>query len=482
MSRADAGVFVSGPHTLADAALLTDLYELTMSAAYFREGMHASATFSLFVRRLPAERAFLVAAGLEDALAYLQGLHFSEDALAYLRSLERFEPSFLTFLAGLRFTGEVRAVPEGTVVFADEPLLEVTAPLIEAQLVETALINICHLQTMLASKAARVVLAGRGRTLAEFGLRRSHGTDAGMKAARCALLAGFDSTSNVLAGRAYGAPLSGTMAHSFVTAFPREGDAFRAYARAFPDSAVLLLDTYDTVAAAHDAVEVARMLATEGHRLAGVRLDSGDLAALSGEVRAVLDAGGCNDVPIMVSGGLDEHDIEALLEAGAPIDGFGVGTRLDVSADAPSLEMVYKLVSLGSRDVLKLSAGKESWVGAKQIVRRERADGRMEGDVLALAAEPVAAGGRPLLETVMRGGRRVGASPSLGELRSYCASQLAALPDRLRTLRGAAAYPVLASDALAARQAAARRLARARQEGASSRTGSSFDSGPQGES
>jgi nicotinate phosphoribosyltransferase len=473
MPRGDDGAFVSGPLTLADAALLTDLYELTMAAAFFREGMHESATFSLFVRRLPAERAFLVAAGLEDALAYLEGFRFSADALGYLASLKRFEPSFLTFLASLRFTGNVRAVPEGTVVFADEPLIEVTAPLIEAQLLETALINICHLQTMLASKAARVVLAGQGRALAEFGFRRSHGTDAGMKAARCALLAGFDSTSNVLAGRAFGAPLSGTMAHSFVTAFPQEVDAFRAYARAFPDTAVLLLDTYDTVAAAHQAVEVARTLAMEGSQLAGVRLDSGDLAALSREVRAVLDAGECHDVRIMVSGGLDEHDIAALLDVGAPIDGFGVGTRLDVSADAPSLEMVYKLVSLGGRDVLKLSTGKESWVGAKQIVRRRGVDGRIEGDALALADEPVPAGDEALLETVMRAGRLVGAPRSLEELRRHCASELATLPDGLRKLQGETSYPVQASDALAVRQAAALQLARGRQKVASRHPGSS---------
>ena len=269
MPSGSAGAFVSAPLTLGDAALFTDLYELTMAAAFFREGLNGSATFSLFVRRLPPERGFLVAAGLADVLEYLRGFRFSADALDYLRSLDRFEPAFLSYLKALRFTGQVRAVREGTVLFADEPMLEVTAPLIEAQVIETAVINFCHLQTLLASKAARAVLAAGGRSLAEFGLRRSHGTDAGMKAARCAILAGFDSTSNVLAGRTFAAPLSGTMAHSFVTAFPREIDAFLAYARSFPDSAVLLLDTYDTPTAAR--------LAVVGNKSAPGERDGGNL-------------------------------------------------------------------------------------------------------------------------------------------------------------------------------------------------------------
>ena len=455
MASDDAGPFVSGPLALADSALLTDLYELTMAAAFLREGVNDSATFSLFVRRLPPERGFLVAAGLEDVLEFLRGLRFSADALAYLRSLRRFEPGFLDYLAALRFTGDVRAVREGTVVFADEPLLEVTGPLIETQIVETAVIHFCHLQTVQASKAARSVLAADGRTLAEFGLRRTHGMDAGMKAARAAWLTGFGSTSNALAGRTYGMPLSGTMAHSFVGAFPRELDAFEAYARAFPDGAVLLLDTYDTAAAAQLAVEVARRLAAGGHRLAGVRLDSGDLAGLSREVRGILDAGGCPDVEIIVSGGLDEHDIAALLAAGAPIDAFGIGTRLNVSADAPSLDMVYKLVGLGGRDVLKLSPGKETWVGRKQVLRRVDAEGQLEGDRLALEEEPVPAGAVGLLEPVMRGGELLRPHPTLADLRAHCARQLAALPPGLRRLRDAVKYPVVPSEALRARQSLA---------------------------
>jgi len=454
MATDAAGGFASAPLTLADAALLTDLYELTMAAAFLREGVNGTATFSLFVRRLPPERGFLVAAGLEEVLEFLHGFRFSADALAYLASLARFEPAFLEYLAGLRFTGEVRAVREGTVVFADEPLLEVTAPLVEAQIVETAVIHFCHLQTVQASKAARSVLAAGGRTLAEFGLRRTHGMDAGMKAARAAFLAGFDSTSNVLAGRTYGMPLSGTMAHSFVSAFPREIEAFEAYARAFPDTAVLLLDTYDTAAAARLAVAVARRLAATGHGLAGVRLDSGDLAALSREVRRTLDAGGFPDVQIIVSGGLDEHDIAALLEAGAPIDAFGIGTRLNVSADAPSLDMVYKLVRLDGRDVLKLSPGKETWVGRKQVVRRLDPEGRLAGDTLALEEEPVPAGAVALLEPVMRAGALLRPHPTLAELREHCAAQLRALPEGVRRLRDAAAYPVEPSEVLRVRQRA----------------------------
>jgi nicotinate phosphoribosyltransferase len=439
-----------------DAALFTDLYELTMAAAFFREGVRGSATFSLFVRRLPTERAFLVAAGLQEVLVYLRELRFSADALEYLRSLGRFEPGFLEALAALRFTGDVRAMREGTVLFADEPLLEVTAPIIEAQLLETAVINFCHLQTVQASKAARAVLAAGGRPLAEFGLRRSHGVDAGMKAARAAVLAGFDSTSNVLAGRMYGLPLSGTMAHSFVMAFPREIDAFRAYARAFPDAAVLLLDTYDPVAAAHAAVEVALELAAAGHRLAGVRLDSGELGPLSRAVRRILDAGGCAGVPIVVSGGLDEHDVASLLASGAPVDAFGIGTRVAVSADAPSLDMVYKLVRFDGRDVLKVSPGKETWVGAKQVLRQVGPDGRLAGDVLALAEEPVPAGARGLLEPVMRAGALVRPHPALSELREHCAEELRTLPDGLRRLRQAPTYPVTPSEVLRSRQVAAR--------------------------
>jgi nicotinate phosphoribosyltransferase len=456
------GAFASGPVVCHDAALFTDLYELTMAASYLREGMTAPATFSLFVRKLPPGRAFLVAAGLEDALAYLRDFRFSEPALDYLARLG-FDAATRRALRDLRFTGEVRALPEGTVFFPDEPLLEVTAPIVEAQLVETALMNACHLPTVLASKAARCVLAARGRPVVEFGLRRTSGLDGGMKAARCAYLAGATSSSNVLAGLYHGIPPAGTMAHSYVEAFPSELDAFRAFARAFPTRTTLLIDTYDTVVAARKAVRVAREMAARGERLGGVRLDSGDLLALSRAVREVLDAAGLRDVRIFASGGLDEAEIERLLEAGAPIDAFGVGTRMSVAADAPYLDMAYKLVRYAGRNVTKLSAGKETWTGPKQVYRWRDATGHLAGDLIALADEPAPRGAEPLLEVVMAGGRPVAPSPSLDEARARCARELAALPPALRRLREPGAYVPRYSDALLATQRALRAELHARE-------------------
>jgi nicotinate phosphoribosyltransferase len=450
------GSFDAGPLRLRDAALFTDLYELTMAAAFFRHAIRGPATFSLFVRRLPETRAFLVAAGLEDALEFLRALRFSPGAVAHLRSLGLFDEAFLEWLVGFRFSGEVRAVAEGTVVFADEPILEVTGPILEAQMVESVLINFCHLQTLLASKAARVVLAAGGRSVAEFGLRRTAGIDAALKAARSAYIAGCDLTSNVLAGMEYSIQVTGTMAHSFVTAFGSELEAFRAFAETFPGGAVLLLDSYDTVAAAHKAVEVAGLLARQGRRLAGVRLDSGDIVELSRQVRAIFDGAGLEGVPILVSGGLDEYAVEACLAAGAPIDGFGIGTRMNVSADAPFLDMVYKLVRFEGRDILKLSEGKESWVGEKQVVRTRRDDGRFAGDILALADEHVPVSGEPLLQPVMSEGELLRPHPTLDEVRTRCAAQLGSLPEELRRLRGAGSYAVDYSDALRARQASAK--------------------------
>jgi nicotinate phosphoribosyltransferase len=463
MADLPEGTFVSGPLVARDAALFADLYELTMAASYFRERMRERSTFSLFVRTLPRDRSFLVAAGLEDVLEYLSAFRFSEDALAYLRRLGLFDAIFLDVLRDLRFTGSVRAVPEGTVLFPDEPLLEVTAPLIEAQLVETAVMNICHLQTVLASKAARVVLAAHGRPVVDFGLRRTHGLDAGLKAARSSYIAGASMTSNVLAGLHYGIPVSGTMAHAYVTAFEREMDAFRAFAEAFPDRTILLIDTYDTVRAAEKAVTIARELAARGHRLTGVRLDSGDLLALSREVRRVLDAGGFPDVKVFASGGLDEEALDRLLRAGAPIDAFGVGTRMTVSADAPYVDMAYKLVRYDSRDVLKLSPGKATWPGEKQVYRLTGADGRLERDVLALADEPPPSdGAEALLALVMEGGRIARPHPPLGEVRERCARELRALPEGVRRLHGAERYRVTPSERLVERQ---RVIATSKQEG-----------------
>lgn len=456
MSREDgtpAGAFVSGPLVMREAALFTDLYELTMAAAYLREGMNAPATFSLFVRRLPDERAFLVTAGLEDVLDYLRDFRFSEEAVAYLATLGRFDRTFLDYLHDLRFTGDVRAVPEGTVLFADEPLLEIRAPIIEGQLVETAVINFCHLQTTLASKAARSVIAAGGRPIVDFGLRRTHGMDAGMKAARSAYIVGAAATSNVLAARAYRIPPSGTMAHSFVSAFPREIDSFRAFAHAFPRNTVLLIDTYDTIGAARKAVEVAREMASRGERLDGVRLDSGDIVALSKAVRAILDDAGFENVHIFVSGGLDEYGVERFLAEGAPIDAFGIGTRMNVSADAPYLDMAYKLVTYAGRYVLKTSPGKETWTGAKQVFRLRHPDGRFEGDVLGLedeaAPQPTA---EALLVPVMAGGRLLGPHPPLGEVRDHCRREIETLPEGLRRIRQPVRYTVRYSDRLVSLQ------------------------------
>jgi nicotinate phosphoribosyltransferase len=455
---ADKGTFVSGPVALTDAALLTDLYEITMAASYLREAMHGPATFSLFVRRLPPDRSFLVAAGLEDVVRYLESFRFSPRALDYLRGLERFDPAFLTYLEGVRFTGQVRAVAEGTLIFPNEPLLEVTAPVAEAQLVETAVLNACHAQTVVASKAARVVLAARGRPVVEFGLRRAPGLDAGLKAARSAFIVGAASSSNVLAGQVWGIPPTGTMAHSYVSAFATERDSFRAFARAFPRQTILLIDTYDTIAGAHAAAEVGQEMAARGQRLAGVRLDSGDLAALAPQVRRILDEAGLLDVKLFASGGLDEYEIDRCLTAGAPIDAFGVGTKMDVSADAPYLDMAYKLVSYNGRPVLKTSVGKTTWTGAKQVFRRYGADGQMAGDVVGLADEAAPdADAEALLRPVMRAGGLLEPMPTLAAIRARYAAQLAALPAAVRRLHDAAPYAVRFSDRLVALQRAVER-------------------------
>lgn len=453
--RKARGAFASGPLLTRDAALFTDLYELTMAASYLREGMRGPATFSVFARHLPRERSFLVAAGLEDVLNFLRDFRFSAGALSYLDSLDLFEPAFLELLRGLRFTGLVRAVPEGTVVFQNEPLLEITAPIIEAQLVETAVLNLVHFQTLIASKAVRCVLAARGRPVTEFGLRRSHGVDAGMKAARCAFIAGASMSSNVLAGLHYGIPPTGTMAHSYVSAFPREIDAFRAFARAFPAQTTLLLDTYDTLAAARKAVLVAREMEARGQRLAGVRLDSGDLVGLSRQVRRILDEAGLGYVKLVVSGGLDEASIGECLAEGAPIDAFGVGTRMDVSADLPYLDTAYKLVEYDGRPVLKSSAGKGTWAAQKQVYRRLRSGAGFAGDVLALREEPAPPGTvEILLRSVMERGRLLAPHPALTTVRDYCAAQVASLPEELRELHEIAAYPVSYSERLVSLQRA----------------------------
>ena len=437
---------MSGPPGGADDALFTDLYELTMAAAYLADGNLGTATFELWVRDLD-ERSFLVAAGLEAALGYLKGLHFDEAALGYLRSLGRFSPGFLQFLSGLRFTGEVWAMPEGTIAFAREPLLRVTAPIIEAQLVETYLLNAIGFQTLIASQAARVTLAAAGRPWVDFGARRAHGVDAARAAARSAWLAGAAGTSLVLAGRDHGLPLAGTMAHSYVLSHPSEREAFLSFARTFPDDSVLLIDTFDTLRGARAAAEAARELAAEGIRVSGVRLDSGDLAALAVGVRAILDAAGFPGIRILASGGLDEHSVARLVAAGAPIDGFGVGTRLATGGDDPSLDAIYKLVQDQRGPQMKTSTGKATLPGVKQAYRVEEA-GLLRADTLALADETGVAGW-PLLHRVMAGGRRLDPPEPLTAARERCRAGLASLPTPFRSLEAAAAAPVGISPGLA---------------------------------
>ena len=428
--------------------LFTDLYELTMAQAYFQQGMHQPATFGLTVRSYPPNRGYLVSAGLDDVLDYLAGLRFDDESVSYLGSLGMFTAEFLDFLKGVRFTGTVRAVPEGRLFFADEPVLEVTAPIIEAQLAETYVINQVNLQTALATKAARCVWAAQGRGIADFASRRTQGSDAAMKMARVSYVAGFASTSNVLAASHYGIPPAGTMAHSFISSFPSELEAFRAYSQSFPDRTVLLLDTYDTVAGAWNAVSIAKELESHGHRLTAVRLDSGDFAALSRQVRDILDREGLDYVRILASGGLDEYELETLVQAEAPIDLFGVGTKAGVSADAPWSDMVYKLVCFDGRPVMKLSEGKVSLPGAKQIFRRRNEDGTLYGDIVGLQEEPGPVDAEPLLEEVMAGGVRTGPSAPLADFRNRFRDEFASLDSRFKDLRRPPHFPVSISPRL----------------------------------
>lgn len=423
----------------ANAVLLTDLYQLTMLRAYREERMEEEATFSLFARRLPKTRNFLLACGLDDVLAYLESLRFDGEALDHLSTFEQFPDDFLAWLEGFRFTGEVRAVPEGTPVFANEPLLEVSASIAQAQLVETFVMNQIHLQTVLASKAARVVEAARGRAVVDFGLRRMHGSDAGMKAARAFHVAGVAATSNVQAGRMYGLRVAGTMAHSYVQAHDDELDAFRAFARLYP-ATTLLVDTYDTLAGVRKVVQLAREMGEE-FGVRAIRLDSGDLAELAFEARRILDDAGLEEVEIFASGGLDEVEVERLVAAEAPITGFGVGTGMGVSADAPSLDVAYKLTSYAGRGRLKLSPGKPILPGRKQVFRREEA-GTAVGDVIGRAEEE--GPGRPLLVPVMRDGERLPAGRvDLDIARARARAEIERLPARIRSLEPAdPPYPV----------------------------------------
>src|SRR5437660_7984757 len=418
-------------------ALLVDLYELTLAASSHAEAMFGASTFELFFRELPPVRNYLVVCGLEEALDYLANLRFTKGDLAYLESLGMFPADFLAYLGDLRFTGDVWAVAEGEVVFPTEPVLRVAGPLIEAQIVETFLLNCINFSTAVASKAARVATVCGPRSFVDFSARRDHGADAALLAARASYIGGAAATSNVLAGKCFGIPLSGTMAHSYVLAFPDEAAAFRAFARRFPTGAVLLIDTFDTLQGARTAAAVATELAAEGVNVRGVRIDSGDLPALALGVRAILDEAGEAGIEIFASGDLDEYRIAALLEAGAPVDGFGVGTQLGTSGDAPSLGGVYKLVEDLSGPKSKTSTGKATLPAVNQVYRLDQR-GPGPRDLIAPAAAPAPSGGRPLLAPVMEQGRRLGPPAALADGRVRCRAAVSALPARLRSLEPAA--------------------------------------------
>jgi nicotinate phosphoribosyltransferase len=421
--------------------LLTDLYQLTMMQAYLERGMTETAVFEFFVRRLPDSRRFLLAAGLAQVVEFLQELRFSEAELAWLERSGHANSRLLDYLSGLRFDGDVDAMAEGSVFFADEPILRITAPLPLGQLVESRIINLLHFETLIASKAARIRLAAADHLLVDFGMRRAHGAEAGMLAARAAYLGGFEGSATVLAGKEFGIPLYGTMAHSFVLAHEDELGGFEDFARVHPDKTVLLIDTYDTLEGARKVVEVAARLREAGIHVRGVRIDSGDLDTLSREVRAILDAGGLQEVTIFASGNLDEYAVQALRTSGAPIDGFGVGTRMDVSSDAPYLDCAYKLQEYAGRARRKLSEGKATWPGRKQVYRRRDAKGFMAGDCITLENAPVQ--GEPLLQPVLRGGELLAPLPSLQESRSHTLEQLGRLPPALRELAPqTSSYPV----------------------------------------
>jgi len=421
-----------------------------MCASYFENKRNELATFDLFIRKLPANRSYYVFAGLEQALLFLKNMKFNTEQIDYLRA-QGFKDDFLNYLKKFKFTGEVWAVPEGTIVFPNEPLIRVTAPIIEAQLVESFLLNIVNLQTMIATKASRVVHASQGRPVIEFGLRRTHGTDAGMKAARSSYIAGCAGTSSVLAGMKYEIPIFGTMAHSFVMFFNSEIEAFRAFTKSFPQKSTLLIDTYDDIKGAENAAVVAKELEKKGLRLSGVRIDSGNLIDISKKVREILDERGLNYVKIFASGDLDEYKIEELLRKGAKIDSFGVGTRMSTSEDRPYVDIIYKLSEKMGKNgkftpTMKLSKGKMTLPGRKQVFRVEDESGNFAKDMIALHDEKVE--GEPLLVKVMNKGEIVYDLPTLEDVRKRALENLSKLPEEIKKLKKTKRYPVMLSPKL----------------------------------
>jgi nicotinate phosphoribosyltransferase len=444
--------------------LLTDFYQINMMQAYLDHGDTKTAVFEFFARTLPARRGFLLAAGLEEALDFLENLHFSAQEIDWLKGAGKFKTNLLDYLAEFRFSGDVHAMPEGTAFFANEPILRVTAPLPQGQFVESRLINILHFQSLIAAKAARMRLAAPDKLLVDFGLRRAHGAEAGLMAARASYIAGFAGTATVLAGQKFGIPLYGTMAHSFIEAFDDEAVAFETFARARADNVVLLLDTYDTEAAARKVVALAPKLKAAGIAIRGVRLDSGNLIALAKSVRDILDRGGLREVTIFASGGLDEDSLAAFACAGAPIDGIGIGTSMTTSSDVPAIDCVYKLQEYDGMARRKLSERKATWPGRKQVWRRYDAEGRFAGDLLTLDGRVEV--GEPLIRPVMKAGKRLNPPETLDAIRARAKSELERLPATLRRLEPGATYPVAVGDDLV--QLAAEVDSRLRREGSPS--------------
>ena len=431
---------------IRSSVLLTDFYQLTMLQGYLERGMEDIAVFECFVRTMPPQRGFFMAAGLAQLLEFLENVRFTPDELEWVANSGRFSRSFVDYLEGFRFAGDLHAMPEGTVFFVNEPMVRVTAPLPQAQLIETRLINLLHYQTLIASKAARCVLAAAGKPVIDFGLRRSHGAEAGLLAARASYLAGFAGSATVMAEPFFEVPVFGTMGHSFVQAHQSERHAFEHFAGIQPDNVVLLLDTYDTQKGAQTVVGLAPCLREKGITIKGVRLDSGDLVQQARQVRRILDDGGLGDVQITASGNLDEDAIQHLVAAQAPVDLFAVGTRLATSADAPYLDCVYKLQEYSGRPSRKKSEGKETWPGAKQVYRHYDQRRRIDHDVVTTAADTQE--GKPLIRSVMESGKRSETSPSLNQIREHATAELATLPDEMRQCRQGATIPVQISSAL----------------------------------
>ena len=430
--------------------LLLDLYELTMAASFFEHKLQPRATFDLFVRRFPQQRSFFMACGLEDALKFLENFSFSPEDLDFLKQKGIFKDNFLDYLEGLRFTGNVYALREGTIFFPNEPILRLSAPMLEAQLVESYLLNTINVATTLGSKAARVVLAAQGKGVYDFSLRRTQGWQAGLVASRSSYIAGCSATSNVLAGKLYGLPIAGTMAHSFIMSFPDELSSFRAYAESFPDSTTLLVDTYGYKQGIKNAIIAAKELEAKGCKLRAIRLDSGDLVKISQLARCLLDKAGLAYVQILASGNLDEFKIEKLLKEKSAIDNFGVGTNMGVSSDAPYLDVIYKLSQIEDLErkqpVMKLSKDKVTYPGIKQIFRVSGPKGAYIKDILALEGEKIK--GKPLLEKVMENGKITISLPNIKEIRNFARDNIQLLPDKYKKLKSKASYPVSLSPGL----------------------------------